>query len=255
MSRWLTLVALLAAAVAPVLGTQAGAASGTARVVLLSLTGLAAATGVGIATLQRLEAQGRQQEAESAAEEARDEFALLVGGALSPTSHYLARLSAATGEGERQTLLGQLIQATLVAAVSTGVPGSRSALYLADEPGRSLVRAGWSGRSGEPRTAFEEGSGEGDSVLALVRRGNAVLVPDVAEHPTLAPSVPGAYGSVVAVAVTAGPRRFGLLTADAPGRGALSGVELEFVRVLANLLGAGLAQVGGVPSLTGEETP
>jgi hypothetical protein len=55
------------------------------------------------------------------------------------------------------------------------------------------------------------------------------------------PSTTG-YAAVIAVAVTAGPRRFGMLTVDAPEVGQFTHTDVELVRVLANLLGSGQAQ-------------
>lgn len=253
MSRWLTLAALMAAGAAPVLGIQAGASSGTARLVLLACTGLAAALGVGIATLQRLEAQGRRQEAEEAADEAREDFALALGGSLGPTADYLGQLAVAETETDRQALLGQLLQAALVAAVTVGPPGSRSCLYLLDPAGTALLRRAWAGRSGAPRPRFASDTVDGELALDLVRRGEVLLVADVGAHPHMNPTRVGAYDCVLAVTVRAGGRHHGLLTLDAPGAGSLTSTELELVSVLANLLGAGLASARGVLSDTEEE--
>ncbi len=253
MSRWLTLAALLAAAAAPVLGIQAGASSGTARLVLLACTGLAAALAVGIATLQRLEAEGRQQEAEQAADEAREDFALALGGSLGPTADYLGQAAVAGTEAEQQALLGQLLQAALGAAVTIGPPGSRSCLFLLDPGGGVLTRRAWAGRSGAPRPRFSGDTPDGEFALDLVQRGEVLLVADARAHPRVTPSRAGAYDCVVAVTVRAGGSHYGLLTLDAPGPGTLTSTELELVSVLANLLGAGLAIAPGVPSDSDEE--
>ncbi|MDP9406863.1 MAG: GAF domain-containing protein [Actinomycetota bacterium] len=245
-SRWLTLAALVAAAAAPVLGIQAGASSGTARLVLLACTGLAAAFGVGIATMQRLEAQDRQQEAEEAAHEAREDFALALGGSLGPTADYLGRLTVAETEADQHALLGQLLQAALVAAVTVGPPDSRSSLYLIDPKGAALLRRAWAGRSGAPRPRFADDTPDGEFALDVVRRGEALLVADVGTHPQVNPTRVGAYDCLVAVTVRAGGHHHGLLTLDAPGAGALTSTELELVSVLANLVGAGLASARGV---------
>ena len=253
MSRWLTLAAVMAAAAAPVLGIQAGASSGTTRLVLLACTALAAALGVGIATLQRLDAQGRQRDAEEVAQDSREDSLLALGGALGPTSQYLAALAAAQTEGERRTLLGQLVQALLGAAVVVGPDGTRSVLYLVAPDERSLKRAAWAGRSGAPRDAFRGGTTDGDFALELLRSRRAHLVPDVRGDPHVQPSAPGAYDAVAVAVVSAGPRTFGLLTADAPGVGSLTAVELGLMQVLADLVGAGLAVVPGVAWAEEEE--
>jgi hypothetical protein len=252
-SRWLTLAALMAAAAAPVLGIQAGASSGTARLVLLACTAVAAALSVGIATLQRLESQGRQQEAEEAAAISREDSLLALGGALGPTTQYLAALAAARTDGERRTLLGQLVQALLSAAVVVGPEGTRSVLYLAAPDDRCLRRSAWSGRSGAPREVFRGGTSAGDFALDLLRSRRAHLVPDVRGDPHVQPSIPGSYDAAAVAVVTAGPRTLGLLTADAPGVASLTAVELGLLQVLADLVGAGLAVVPGVAWTAEEE--
>jgi hypothetical protein len=80
-------------------------------------------------------------------------------------------------------------------------------------------------------------------VLDVVRSGDYVVVDDVRASPMVAPSTGAGYLTVVAVAVTAGSQPLGLLTIDAPHVGDLGPTDVELARVLANLLGAGLAQV------------
>lgn len=79
-------------------------------------------------------------------------------------------------------------------------------------------------------------------MLDLVARGDLVFIVDVGRDPMVTPSTPGAYGTVIAVAVTSGSRLIGMLTVDAPASGDLTSTDVELVRVLATLLGSGLAQ-------------
>jgi len=58
------------------------------------------------------------------------------------------------------------------------------------------------------------------------------------------PTTAGSYRTVIAVAVTAGLAKLGMLTVDAPDVGDLTAADVELVRVLANLLGSGLVQAG-----------
>ena len=72
-------------------------------------------------------------------------------------------------------------------------------------------------------------------------QGELLFIDDVHAHPMVTPSTQG-YAAVIAVAVTAGSRRFGMLTVDAPEVALFTHTDVELVRVLANLLGSGQAQ-------------
>ncbi len=241
--EWLLTGAAVPAAVgAYLLAAAAGQAHGNQRVALLVLGAIATAVTLVLTAVQRDRANRRRRSAEQVAVEAAEELTLTLNGALAPITNYLGEMADALTAADRQTIAGQLRQAVVDAAVRLTATGSRSAFYALDATGDALARMVYGGRSTLPRPTFRAGSADGDTVLDLVRRGEFVYIDDVEADPMVAPSVPGDYATVSAAAVTAGARRLGMLTVDAPRRGDLSPTDVELVRVLANLLGSGLAQ-------------
>lgn len=242
--RLLTPAAVLTAVAAYVLAAFAGDASAGGRVALLGLGAAATGATILLSRLQRSRAERRRRNAEQVAVDAAEELTLTINDALAPITSYLGEMAGAESWETRLAVAGQLRQAVVDAAVRLTVEDTRSAYYELGSAGDSLVRSVYGGRSTTPRLRFQRGTADGDAVLDLVRRGDFVSIDDVELSPMVRPSRPGDYHSVVAVAVTAGPRRLGMLTVDAVGRGDLTVTDVEVVRVLANLLGAGLGQVG-----------
>ena len=241
--RLLTPAAVLAAVGAYLFAAAAGDADGAVRAALLGLGGAATAATIVVGAVARRRSESRQREAEQVAVDAAEELTLTLNGALAPITSYLGELAAAPSWELRLAVAGQLRQAVVDAAVRLTAEDTRSTFYALDEDGCALVRVAYAGRSTIPRFRFRAGTPDGDAVLDLVRRGDFVFVDDVEASPMVTPSHPGDYRSVLAVAVTAGPRRLGMLTVDAARRGDLSPSDVELVRVLGNLLGAGLGQV------------
>jgi hypothetical protein len=241
--RLLTAAAVLAAVAAYLLAAAAGDAHGWARAGLLGLGGLATAATIVIGAVARRRSQARQREAEQVALDAAEELTLTLNGALAPITSYLGELAAAPSWELRLAVAGQLRQAVVDAVVRLTAQDTRSTYYALDDGGSVLVRMAYAGRSTIPRFRFRAGTADGDAVLDLVRRGDFVFIDDVEASPMVTPSHPGDYRTVLAVAVTAGPRRLGMLTVDAVRRGDLTATDVELVRVLGNLLGAGLGQV------------
>lgn len=244
--RWLGLVlngaAVICAAAAYVVAAQAGRASGDDRTRLLFAGALLAGGTVLFGVLQQLRTARRLRTAEQVAVDAEEELTLALNGALGPITNYLGELADAPTTSARAKIAGQLRQAVADAAVRLTAPGSRGAFYAVDDTGTLLSREVYAGRAALPRAAFVAGTASGDAVLDLVRRGDLVFVQDVTTDPMVEPSPGAGYGTVVAAAVSAGSLRFGMLTVDAPAAGDLSTTDVELVRVLANLLGSGLAQ-------------
>lgn len=239
----LTVLAVASAVGAYVLSAQAGRASASDRTSLLVLG--AALTGVTIMLggLQQHRTQRSRRTAEQVAIDAEAELILTLNGALAPITNYLGEMADASTEAERATVAGQLSQAVVDAAVRLTAEGSRSAFYRLDDDWSGLTREVWGGRSMQPRPVFVAGTPDGEAVLGVVRAGDFVFVDDVVASPMVTPTSGAGYASVIAVAVTAGSRPLGLLTVDVPHAGDLGEPDVELVRVLANLLGAGLAQV------------
>lgn len=237
----LTALAAVAAVAAFLCGNFAGKATGTERGLLLLAGASAAATGVVSSWLQRRRDAAKVRTATQIAEEAQEEFGLTLNGALAPLTSYLGEMAVAATSADRQAVGGRLAQAAVDAAVRVTTPSARSAFYRLDDPGTALHREAFAGRPAPPRPLFRSGTPDGTFVLDLVRSGDIVVVEDVEVHPLVTPSQRSGYRTVIAAAVGAGPERIGLLTVDAPEVGDLGGTDIEVVRVLANLLGAGLA--------------
>ncbi len=237
----LTAAATAAAVGAFLVSVSAGTAGGTRRTVLIALGAALTGLGIVLAAAQRRRTERALHTAEQIAFDAEVGLTLALNGALAPITSYLGELAATPDVATRAAIAGQLRQAVVDAAVTLTVAGSRSAFYLADPTGAALVRAVYAGRSTLPRERFERGTPDGDFVLELVAHGELLFVDDVQAHPMVTPSTTG-YAAVIAVAVTAGPRRFGMLTVDAPEVGQFTHTDVELVRVLANLLGSGQAQ-------------
>jgi hypothetical protein len=239
----LTAGAIAAAVAAYVVSASSGTARGRAHTVLLVLGALLAGTTVLLGALRERRTQRRLRTAEQVAVEAEAELMLTLNGALAPITNYLGDMADQRTTGGRATVAGQLSQAVVDAVVRLTADASRSAFYRLDDDWQGLTREVWGGRASQPRGAFVAGTPDGDAVLDLVRAGDYVVVDDIAASPMVTPSPGAGYRTVVAVAVTAGSLPLGLLTVDAPRPGDLGPTDVELLRVLANLLGAGLAQV------------
>lgn len=239
----LTVLAIAAAVGAYVLSAQAGRASASDRARLLVLGAILTGLTILLGGVQQYRTQRRRRTAEQVAVDAAAELTLTLNGALAPITNYLGEMADASTEADRATVAGQLSQAVVDAVVRLTTDGSRSAFYRLDEDWRGLSREVWSGRSMQPRAVFTAGTPDGDAVLSVVRAGDFVIVDDVVASPMVTPTAGAGYATVIAVAVTAGSRPLGLLTVDATSTGDLVESDVEVVRVLANLLGAGLAQV------------
>jgi hypothetical protein len=236
----LTGLAAASAVGAYVVTFLAGDADGRRRLALVTVGAVLALVGILLAAIERSRRERAIRTAEQIALDAEVDLMLTLNGALAPLTSYLGELAAAPDPHQRRALLGQVRQAVVDAAVRLTGEGSRSALYEADAGPTTLTRVAWAGRSDLPREHFVAGTPDGDFVLDLVADGDLVFVDDVERHPLVTPSTDG-YATVVAVAVSAGPLRLGMLTVDAPRSGDISATDVELVRVLANLLGAGMA--------------
>ncbi|HET8616297.1 MAG TPA: GAF domain-containing protein [Actinomycetales bacterium] len=235
--------AVVAAVATYLLSAQAGQTSGSTRTWLLTLGAVTTAATIVLGAIQHRLTDRRRRTAEQVAVEAEAELALTLNGALAPITNYLGEMADAVDESERDHVAGQLTQAVVEAVVKLSPEGARSAFYRLDDNWKGLSREAWSGRPSLPRAHFEAGTPDGDAVLDLVRSGDFVIVDDVASSPMVTPSPGAGYATVAAVAVTAGSWPLGMLTVDAPVAGELDQSDVELLRVLANLLGAGLAQV------------
>jgi hypothetical protein len=246
----LNTLAVAAAAAAYLFAQLAGDAQGGRRALLLALGVLTAAVVVVVNLgIQRWDRQ-RIRSAEEAAVEAQGALTTTLNGALAPITSYLGEMGVARDQHQRAAIGGKLRQAVVDAAVRLTVPTARSAFYRLDPATGWLVLDVYGGRSAQPRDHFVAGEEAADVLIDVVLRGDLVYIPDVDVDRMITPTSPGQYATVIAVAVTAGPTPLGLLTVDAPVVGQLTTVDVELVRVLANLLGSGLVQEH-VPLRTG----
>lgn len=234
----------VAAAVGAYLVNSSLAGAGSRRRFLLLLGGGLTAATILFGAAQQYRTNRRLRSAEEVAVDAEEELTLTLNAALAPITDYLASMADAGDDGDRKVISGQLLQAVVDAAVRLTAPGARSAFYALAANGAALSRVAYSGRATQPRPEFAAGTPDGDFVLDLVQRGDLVFIDDVDAHPLVTPSAPG-YRTVIAVAVTAGARKLGMLTVDAPDPGDLTATHVELIRVLANLLGSGVAQASG----------
>jgi GAF domain-containing protein len=105
--------------------------------------------------------------------------------------------------------------------------------------------AAWFGRGDAPTTVFTDDPGDrrGQEALLLVRFHDYLLVDDVRADPLPrgAEPRPGAsYRSFISVAVFSGEQDLGMLSVDAPEAHAFDDTDLNVMRAMAQLLGAGL---------------
>lgn len=240
-ARLLNVLAVLSAGGSYVLAALASD-SGDGRAWLLVTGGLLAAIVVACGTLRQRQDARRIETAEQVANEAQEALTTALNGALAPITSYLGDIADVDDPAEMATVAGKLRQAVVAAAVLLNPPAARSAFYAYDEDTQQLYLEAYAGRASPPRVAFVAGTSDGDSVLDLVEHGDLVFVDDVTADPLVTPTTPGEYNTVIAAAVTAGGRRLGMLTVDAPHTGELSAADSELMRVLASLLGAGVAR-------------
>jgi GAF domain-containing protein len=105
--------------------------------------------------------------------------------------------------------------------------------------------AAWFGRGDPQTTVFTDHPDDrrGQEALLLVRFHDYLLVDDVRaeELPRGAEPRPGAgYRSFISVSVFCGQQNLGMLSVDAPETHAFDDTDLNVMRAMAQLLGAGL---------------
>lgn len=201
---------------------------------------LAAIALVLVDVAQRWAEQADLVEAEKDQLSALAKYQEIVGAVLSPLAAAVAQIAAEPSRPKRLEQLGAT-RARIVEAAVQLVPGAtRSAYYKLNEAKDGLVRRS-DGPPDSPRTEFAPGLPDTKVVLDLVLGGKAVLISDVRTDPAVVPSPGSSYRSVIAVAVTAGSERYGMLTVDAPEPDALTERDLTLMRAFASHLGAAIA--------------
>jgi hypothetical protein len=188
---------------------------------------------------QELEARS----AEALAIETDAKLRLVVGDVVTPIAEVVGRVHQTSGR-EREALRGQLRQLAVEAAASLCDGERVRAIFWKLDRGEMRASA-WFGRGDPPTTVFTDDPGDrrGQEALLLVRFHDYLLVDDVRaeELPRGAEPRPGAtYRSFISVAVFCGEQNLGMLSVDAPDPHAFDETDLNVMRAMAQLLGAGL---------------
>jgi hypothetical protein len=244
-SRLRAYLALEAAAIAlgyvvAVLWDGLPATSG--RWALVVAGGVAVAIPLWIKSRRELRQEADARSAETIAIEADTKLRLVVGDVVTPIAEVVGKVHQAGAE--QDSLRGQLKQ-LIVEAAANLCDGERARATFFELRGGAMRAAAWFGRADLPTTVFtdEPDDGRGQEALLLVRFHDYLLVDDVRAEalPRGAEPRPGAsYRSFISVAVFCGEESFGMLSVDAPEVAAFDETDLNVMRAMAQMLGAGL---------------
>jgi GAF domain-containing protein len=186
----------------------------------------------------------REAQAERLAVQARTTLRLVIVDTITPIADLVGRVHQAGGGDERAELRGQLQQMVVDAAAAL-CDGERGRAIFFDLEGDEMRPSAWAGRSDSPNAVFTRRGDDrrGQEAHLLVEHHDYLWVEDL-DAERLPPGVyrrpGGGYRSFMSVAVFSGERDYGLLTVDAPEADAFTETDLEVMRALAQLLGAGL---------------
>jgi GAF domain-containing protein len=246
-SRLRTYLLIEAAAVALGYGVvvlrEGGPATGGAWALVVA-GAVAVAVPLWVKSRRELRQEAEARSAETLAIETDAKLRLVVGDVVTPIAEVVGRVHQTSGKGERESLRGQLKQ-LVVEAVASLCDGERArAVFFQLERGE-MRAAAWFGRGDPPTTVFTDDPDDrrGQEALLLVRFHDYLLIDDVRaeELPRGAEPRPGAgYRSFISVAVFCGEQNLGMLSVDAPEPRAFDETDLNVMRAMAQLLGAGL---------------
>ena len=210
---------------------------------LVAAGAVAVAVPLWVKSRRELRQELETRSAETLAIETDAKLRLVVGDVVTPIAEVVGRVHQASGK-ERETLRGQLGQLVVEAAASLCDGERARAVFFQLERGE-MRAAAWFGRGDPPTTVFTDSPGDrrGQEALLLVRFHDYLLVDDVRaeELPRGAEPRPGAtYRSFISVAVFCADQDLGMLSVDAPEPHAFDETDLNVMRAMAQLLGAGL---------------
>jgi GAF domain-containing protein len=205
---------------------------------------VAVAVPMWVKSRRELRQERETRSAEALAIESDAKLRLVVGDVVTPIAEVVGKVHQTSGKGERESLRGQLKQLA-VEAVASLCDGDRARAASFQLERGEMRPAAWFGRGDPPTTVFTDDPGDrrGQEALLLVRFHDYLLVDDVRadELPRGAEPRPGAsYRSFISVAVFCGDQNLGMLSVDAPEPGAFDETDLNVMRAMAQLLGAGL---------------
>jgi hypothetical protein len=211
---------------------------------LVAVGAVAVAVPLWIKSRRELRQEAETRSAETLAIETDAKLRLVVGDVVTPIAEVVGRVHQTSGKAERESLRGQLKQLVVEAAASLCDGERARAVFFQLERGE-MRAAAWFGRGDPPTTVFTDKPGDrrGQEALLLVRFHDYLLVDDVhaEELPRGAEPRPGAgYHSFISVAVFCADQDLGMLSVDAPEAHALDETDLNVMRAMAQLLGAGL---------------
>jgi GAF domain-containing protein len=205
---------------------------------------VAVAVPLWIKSRRELRQEAETRSAETLAIETDAKLRLVVGDVITPIAEVVGRVHQVSGKGEREALRGQLKQLVVEAAASL-CDGERTRATFFELQRGEMRAAAWFGRGDAPGTVFTDDPDDrrGQEALLLVRFHDYLLVDDVRadELPRGAEPRPGAgYRSFISVSVFCAEQNLGMLSVDAPEPHAFDETDLNVMRAMAQLLGAGL---------------
>jgi hypothetical protein len=195
---------------------------------------------------RELRQEAAARSAESLAIEMDTKLHLVLGDVMTPIAEVVGRIHQAAGDADRSSLRGQLKQ--LVVEAAAHLCGSeRTRAIFFELRGHVMRPEAWTGRSDPPNTVFtdQQDDRRGREALLLVRQHDYLQVDDVADESLPLPVRPRAnagYKAFISMAVFSGDQDFGMLTVDAPDTHAFDDTDLNVLRAMAQLLGAGLVE-------------
>jgi hypothetical protein len=216
----------------------------TGRWGLVLAGAVAVAVPLWVKSRRELRQEAEARSAETLAIETDAKLRLVVGDVVTPIAEVVGRVHQTAGKGERDSLRGQLKQLAVEAAANL-CDGDRTRATFFQLEGGEMRAAAWFGRGDAPTTVFTDAPDDrrGQEALLLVRFHDYLLVDDVnaEELPRGAEPRPGAsYRSFISVSVFCADQNLGMLSVDAPEPHAFDETDLNVMRAMAQLLGAGL---------------
>jgi GAF domain-containing protein len=248
--RALVLAEALAVALGYVVATlREGPPDTPGRWVLVLGGAVAVAVPLWVKSRRELRQEAETRSAETLAIEADAKLRLVVGDVVTPIAEVVGRVHQAPAGPERESLRGQLKQ-LIVEAGANLCDGERARATFFELHEGVMRAAAWFGRADPPTTVFtsEPDDRRGQEALLLVRFHDWLLVDDVRAEPLPrgAEPRPGVgYRAFISVAVFCGELDLGMLTVDAPEPHAFDETDLNVMRAMAQLLGAGLVDRPG----------
>ncbi|MGA8116377.1 MAG: GAF domain-containing protein [Actinocatenispora sp.] len=210
---------------------------------VLTLAALFTAASVGLPMFAERAASGRAADARQIAERSTQQMRLVVGRVLTPLAYLLGEITdARPRSAELDRLQGQTLQVVLSAATElVEADAVRACFFRIVNGRRRLALGGYYGRAEPGTVEFLAGTPLGNEAFRLMDTDTDGFYPDLTHA-----APPGweieahRHRSLVVVPVVTESEQFGILTVDAETCGQLHEQDVELVRLLAELLAAGL---------------